>query len=67
LIHPVMTETGIMAIQNSVNQPFVRRMNTGSPLTDAHNVFMTCMAGSVTPRAPVSCVDHVTHLTGQSD
>ena len=34
-------ETGIIAIQNIVNQPLTRRMNTGSPWIDAHNDFIT--------------------------
>jgi hypothetical protein len=29
-------EIGIIAIQKTASQPFTRRMNTGSPCTDAH-------------------------------
>jgi hypothetical protein len=36
-------ETGIMAIQKMVSQPFTLRMKTGSPCTDAHRVLMTFM------------------------
>ena len=32
---------GIMASQITVNQPFTRRMKTGSPCTDAQRPFAT--------------------------
>ena len=31
-----MSDTGIIAIQKMVSQPLTRRMNTGSPCTEAH-------------------------------
>ena len=38
---PAATETGISKIQNTVSHPLTRRMNTGSPCTDAHSEPMT--------------------------
>jgi hypothetical protein len=36
----VAIEMGIITIQKSVSHPFTRRVNTGSPWTDAQSVFI---------------------------
>jgi hypothetical protein len=48
LTQPVISETGIIAIQKIVNQPFTRRMKTGSPWTEAQMLLAT----PIVPRSP---------------
>jgi hypothetical protein len=40
---PITIETGIIAIQKMVSQPFRRRLNLGSSWTAAHSVLSICM------------------------
>ena len=49
---------GIMTTHRIVNHPLTRRMNTGSPCTEAHNVFTTLISTapfSTEPRAALVC------------
>src|SRR3954454_11844662 len=46
LRRPKMIETGIIPIQKIVSQPLTRRMNTGSPWTEAHSDLIVAIRGS---------------------
>ena len=51
---PVASDTGIMTIQKMVNHPLIRRMNTGSPCTDAQNDLTTLIATTPSGSAWIS-------------
>jgi hypothetical protein len=50
LSQPIISETGIIKIQNAVSHPLIRRINVGSPCTDAQIDLAMFLMRSMMPR-----------------